>query len=461
MIATSTAVRFGVAVVATSLGVLLTAQLAPAATTHRGAVSNPPAVSAPVKLPASAGLGEPSIAIDSAGRLFVTAPQGLGNITGSGSPIWTSTNGGASFASPVNPNGDPVSGGDTDLAVDASGDIYQVDVWLGNAAIALSTDHGASFIANQYGHLQPGDDRPWLTYSASDNTLYLTWDGFDGIHVAHSLPLTNPSLGLVFAQDVVAVPECILGGTNPCSTPPIRQCVCSPGGIAVDPHSGQVYVSYSKQNGPANGGGVGIASSTNGGLTWSYSSVPLSGSTGSAFDTEYNFDPIQVDNQGHLYVAWGEGQGIDTNNVATGGVAIKYSYSTNHGANWNTPTLVSTTTTTNVFPTLAVVAPGVVNIGYYGSTATGDPNSPKPANATWNVMLAKSGDALSAAPGFSPAIAVAGIHTGCIQVGGLASCSDRSLLDFFQLIVDHAGQANIMYTAGDATQGTALFFTKQ
>ena len=222
----------------------------------------------PVVIPQSAGLGEPSLAIDSTGRLFVTAPQSLGNISGGGSPVWTSTNSGATWSAPVNPTGDPVSGGDTDLAFDSADNAYQADLWLGNSAMAVSTDHGASFIANEYGHTQPGDDRPWLAYSKKDNAIYMVYDGVDAVHVAKSAPLVAPQAGLVLAQDVPVIAESLLSVSGGAVTgAPVRMCVCPPGGIAVDASSGSVYVTYSRQNGGANGGGVGVSRSDNGGLT--------------------------------------------------------------------------------------------------------------------------------------------------------------------------------------------------
>jgi hypothetical protein len=104
-----------------------------------------------------------------------------------------------------------------------------------------------------------------------------------------------------------------------------------------------------------------------------------------------------------------------------------------------------------------LVAPGRVDIAYYGTKTAGDPNSL--TNATWNVYLAKSTNALARAPGFGTKVAVAGIHTGGIESSN--GTSDRSLLDFFQVAVDPAGKANITYTAGDETNGTNLFFTKE
>ena len=425
----------------------------------------------PVELPQSAGLGEPSMALDSAGRLFATAPQSLGNITGGGSPVWTSTTQGSTWGQPVAPQGDPVSGGDTDVTVDGAGDVFQTDLWLGNSAMALSTDLGQSFVANEFGHVQPGDDRPWLAYSGKDNVLYLAYDGADAIHVAHTLPLSPPQAGLTMPFDIPAVPESIIACSGGCGTLldtlNTRECVCPPGGIAVDQSTGSVYLSYSKQNGGGNGGGVGIARSDDGGFTWSYFSVPGTGSSGSAFDTEWNFDPIKVDSQGNVYVAWGESQKVTTdsngNEVATGGVLVKYSWSSDHGQTWHAPVTLSTTTGENVFPTMDVVSPGVIDVAWYGAGGSGDPNQ-LPASTQWDVMFTQVTGAASA-PAFTPQVAVSGIHQGCIQSGGLASCPDRGLLDFFQLVVDHAGMADIVYTAGQQGSGTVpatnLFFVRQ
>jgi hypothetical protein len=423
---------------------------------------------APVQVPQSGGLGEPSLAVDSSGRLVATAPQSLGNVNGGGSPVWTSTNGGASWSGPVHPSGDPVSGGDTDLAIDSADNIFQADLWLGNSAMAVSTDHGATFLANEYGHTQPGDDRPWLAYSTKDNAIYMVYDGVDAVHVAKSAPLVAPQAGVVLAQDVPVVAESAVSVTLGISgvSAPLRQCVCPPGGIAVDQASGSVYVTYSRQNGGANGGGVGVARSDNSGLTWTNMSIPGTGSTGSAFDTEYNFAPVKVDANGVVYVAWSEGRNFHTdangNTVAAGGVATKYAYSTDKGATWSAPVTLSTSSGTTTFPTLDVVSPGVIDVAWYGTAATGDPNL-VPGSASWDVDFAQVTAANTATPAFTPAVAVSGIHSGCIQTGGSGSglCSDRSLLDFFQLVVDHSGKANVIYTAGSASAGTNLYVVRQ
>src|SRR5262249_41334628 len=111
-------------------------------------------------------------------------------------------------------------------------------------------------------------------------------------------------------------------------------------------------------------------------------------------------------------------------------------------------------------PTMDIVAPGKVDIAYYGTKSAGDPNTL--TKATWNVYLAKSTNALTRAPSFAPKLAVAGIHTGGIESSN--GTSDRSLLDFFQVAVDPDGKANVIYTAGkEGSDGsdTDLFFTKE
>src|SRR5207248_4453402 len=134
---------------------------------------------------------------------YVTAPRGLLSITGAGSPVWISTNGGRSFTQTATPP-NAVAGGDTDIVTDPAGNVYQTDLWLGNTAMAVSTDHGQTWATNEWGHLQAGDDRPWFAYSPSDQNMYLAWDGLDGIHVARTNvgPPAGPDGGLIFPQDV-------------------------------------------------------------------------------------------------------------------------------------------------------------------------------------------------------------------------------------------------------------------
>jgi hypothetical protein len=463
--------RIGVAL-ASVLAIWIAAAWSAAATASGGTAGA--GFKTPVLLQGSDSFGEPSIARDAQGRLFVTAPRGLvtSATTDQPSPIWISTDGGASFQGPMVPAlagtvSQPLDGGDTDIIAvpDSTQSVFQTDLWLGDTTMRVSTDHGQTWLSNEAGHSSPGDDRPWLAYSGKDQSLYVVYDGFDAVHVARATLAAGPQGGIAFVQDVAAVPECLIGNqylvrnnkpnlklANPCygGTPAtIRQCVCPPGGIAVDPNSGSVYITYSRQNGAA-GGGVGVARSDDLGLTWSYFNVPKTGSTGSAFDTEWNFDPVKVDSLGNLYVAWGE--------LINGSVQIRLAVSRDRGQTWSTPVRVSTASATNVFPTLDVVAPGAVDIAYYGTTKPGDPNE---VNASWNVYVSKVTNAFGSAS-VTTAKAVSGIHSGAIESSN--ESSDRSLLDLFQLLVDASGKANVIYTAGQqgpTTRLTNLFFVKE
>jgi len=73
------------------------ARLSPPAEWHRGQ-----RVRAPVQVPQSGGLGEPSLAVDSSGRLVATAPSPLGNVNGGGKRCDVHQRG-ASLVGPVHP----------------------------------------------------------------------------------------------------------------------------------------------------------------------------------------------------------------------------------------------------------------------------------------------------------------------------------------------------------------------
>lgn len=430
---------------------------------------------APVALPSSAGLGEPTIVHDDGAgnggtaRLFVTAPQAIGNVmTSGGSPLYTSSDGGVHWSAPVRSQlCTGLSGGDTDLGVDSGDNVYQTDLWLGNSCLSVSEDHGQSFAAgNPSGsQLQPGDDRPWIAYNEIHNQLYIAYDGVDALHVSNTAPLVNPVAGIQATNDNVVVPE---SAVNSGSTPDsVRECVCPPGGIAADnssgPHSGRVYVSYSYQHGTA----ISYSDPTCVATACTAASwtgpilIPNTGSSGSAFEDEWNFDPIAVDSAGTVYVMWGRALGYDaTNNIATKGVAIQFASSTDGGDHWHGPFTISTTQT-NTFPTMSVVSPGVLQFAYYGAPgATGDPNATS-ATQPWNVYYVTATRASTTKPNVSkPVVAIRDMHNGCIQTGGGASCADRSLLDFFQVTTDLAGNPNIIYTGGDVSNGVQLYFTK-
>jgi hypothetical protein len=428
----------------------------------------------PVMMADSYGGIEPSIAVDGHGRIYIspiqlptqpTGTEAASTTTVTGSPVWRSGDGGATFQGPARAVGDPAGGEDTSLALDATNNLYQADLWLGNVAMAVSTDGGQSFVANQSANAHAGADRPWLVYSAHDNVLYELYNGLEALHVARSAPLLTPQAGLAFPVDVPVATQCAASASTCASLPVDQDCSCPPGGIAVDQGSGEVYISY----GGATGGSVGIAHSTDQGLTWAKSHIPGTGVLDDGRSVSYNFQPIGVDSAGNVYVAWAEAQGatLDGNGnlVAAGGVAIRFSRSTDHGQSWSTPVTASTTTASNIFPALALGAPGTAYVGYLGAPgATGDP-ALVPDTTSWDLMVSTSRDALDDTPQFSAAVAVQGMHQGCIEAdpaGCEGTTNGSGLGDFFSMTTGPDGRLDIAYSAGNVgsyTQTTPVSST--
>jgi hypothetical protein len=152
--------------------------------------------------PPPASASRPSLTTTARGnggvaRLFVTAPQAIGNVnTSGGSPLFRSLDGGAHWSAPVRSQlCTGLSGGDTDLGVDSGNNVYQTDLWLGNSCLSVFEDHGASFAAgNPFGsELQPGDDRPWISYDKMHNQLYITYDGLDALHASNTASRIRPA----------------------------------------------------------------------------------------------------------------------------------------------------------------------------------------------------------------------------------------------------------------------------
>jgi hypothetical protein len=414
-----------------------------------------------VGLPGSAIVtGEPSLALDPDGAIYVTGPTSIPHDPSiSGSPLWKSTDGGLHFTGPVATGTAGLTaaefgGGDSDLVFDSNGVLYLVSLWLGNSQIAVSTDKGASFVAQPLAHVTPVDDRPWITHDPVTDSLYLVWDGGDGLHVGRTL-LRDKTAGtpahevgsLLFAQDVVAVPETPVGGSAvPDGGGITRQCVCAPGTIAVDP-AGNVFIAYSSQLGMA------VATSRDQGLTWTQSVVPHT-ATGSAFDLGYVFQTIRSDGDGNLYLTWSQGP-------AEGPIHVYFSYLPSGASTWHEPIRVSTTKNA-VFGTLATFPnrSNAVDIAYYGTDDfVGQPNTAS-ESTRWNLYLAQSLDPLGGGP-FVTKVALPAVHDGAIETGGLGGAADRSLGDFFGLVVDPNGLADIVTAVGNVESGTTIQFVHQ
>src|SRR6266567_4027781 len=125
---------------------------------------------------------EPRVVHDSLGNLYVAAIQGVPG----GVDVWKSYDSGKSFTYLGQPDGTQVlattglttgtglGGGDEDLAVGTSGNVYMNSLWLGSTTQASSFNGGSTWIVNPLSSDIPADDRQWIA-SYGNNTLYLTY----------------------------------------------------------------------------------------------------------------------------------------------------------------------------------------------------------------------------------------------------------------------------------------------
>ncbi len=439
------------------------APLAASAGTPGGGAASPTQLSVNVTtLPQSTIANEPSLAIDSKGTIFVTGPASLQHTPDtSASPLWKSTDGGKTWTGPTSTetNGTTetgVGGADSDIVIGPDDSVYLANMWGGNTSMAVSTDHGSTFTQLPLGHVTPVDDRPWLYYDARSGALWMAWDGAGALHVGKALlgaraqgnavPGAGPQGQLLFEQDVPAV-----------LNEPDRGCAtCPPGNVVVDPH-GLVHVAFA---GPA---GVGVATSTDDGVTWPQPSVqqyaPGTGNLGTTAeyvpgtagaDNSAGFQVLRTDRQGNLYLLWSE--------VTPAGNTVVYlSYKQAVASTWHAPIRVSTPRDA-LFGTIAVVSPGNVDVAYYGSGYSGDPNA-APSSTAWDVYLAKVQN-LFGATAMTTADVLPAFHHGAICTAGVqcqVSGADRRLGDFFSIAVDSSGLADIV-TAADLSIFSELQF---
>ncbi|HET9720675.1 MAG TPA: sialidase family protein [Solirubrobacteraceae bacterium] len=415
----------------------------------------------PIKLVGAAG-GEPSIATDSHGDVFVDGPQGIpSGLNGHGGVgFWVSRNDGTTFGS-AKLIGSDLGGGDSDVLY-SKGAVYVADLEAAATQICKSTNLGATFFGIgplpdpagcttvNGGQAGPSDDRPWLT-AAPAGTLYLTYHEFVSAqpiafrsdngggdlfaHPCGSL-ITNPSIE-------ANVPTDITGGTL----------VARP---VTDKH-GNLYVLFATTTQQEN-----IQAQSAGQPSGTFSQLYLAVSRNrcqsftdyTVFDGQKRygentvqfgdiFNDLAIDGAGNLYVvgagAIGKKQFPTTANI--------YMFrSTDAGKRWSAPHLVGGTAAAHMLPA-AVAGPraGQLAIGYFRTTnGIANPNSTK---ATWTYGTAESTDAASRHPRFRLSEVNPGeiYHRGDICNEGIlcgtvpGGPSDRSLLDFTSAALDRHG----------------------
>jgi hypothetical protein len=338
--------------------------------------------------------------------------------------------------------------------------------------VQVSTDHGQSF--NTGTATAPEDDRPWL--AASGNNVYVAYhdftlevpgvctstDGGQTFAPCNYGTLTNPTTGVQCAENTIPA--------RPLSIDPSNQSInflfsCSTlNENLLHPPYGPLHDYY-------------LAQSTDGGMTYTDYTVFQADTSGSKAPNYANiFSTLGIDSAGNYYVVFAGT--ADDPNVATNPYHVYLVTSTDHGHTWSKPMKVDTDAAgTHTQPHFVVTGPGQVDVVYYGTSVTGEPNGycgqtaqavigqampcnngfakfdqPNPSPPLlppppWNVYMAQSLNALSANPTFTQVpLTSTPIHYGEICTNGIVCVSsDRSLLDFMSVQVDCKGHAHVAY----------------
>ena len=430
-----------------------------------------------IVLPGGQG-AEPSMALDTT----ATTSRGdiyVGAIGDSNGPLeWHSYDGGKTWSQPVPFDlGGPLRGGDEDVAVNTNGDLLAADLDVTWASVQISSDQGRTFDAGT--QTAPEDDRPWLT--AAGQNVYVAYHDFTleapVVCTSHDGGHTFVSCVQAFGADH-SVTNCAE------NTVPARA-------LAIDPTNFSLNFLYSCSTaaenlqhppfGPLHD--YYLAQSTDGGLTWTTHPVFVADQSGGRAPNYANiFGTLAIDSAGNYYALF-DGT-ADDNNADTNPYHVYLEVSTDHGQTWSAPIQVDHDANgagTHVLAHLAVTAPGNVDVVWYGTSATGEPNgicgtlvsqSPctdsngnpdgfppytDPNAPAWNVFLAQSTNALSSAPTFRQVVANATpTHYGRICTNGIVcGSSDRSLLDFISVAVDCQGLAHVTYGGNTKQQEAA------
>jgi hypothetical protein len=395
---------------------------------------------------------EPRAAYDALGNIYVAAIQGMP----AGTDVWKSMDGGATFSYLGEPDGAQIAagmaarglafgGGDEDIAVGSTGNVYMASLWgpgdflLTGAVVPLaatmcsSTNGGNVWVSNPYSQSTPIIDRQWIA-AYKDNTVYLSFQqegvGLLGGFAINSIFCLKSTDGGVTFPQVTEVTTPVLG------VQPGFQ-----GNIAVDQHNGNVYTVFAGHLSNE----LYVARSTDGGAHFTLKLV-FAAPTGTSIA---NIFPIlAVDRGSNVHVVFSDG----TNVYLTS--------SSDQGATWNTPSRVNNgvETKTALSPWVDAGDAGKVDIQWW---ATSSGNS-MASDAKWKVYFAQVQDALSKHPTILENAATGYFHTGPICVNGTGcAAGTRNLAEYGSTTVYLDGSALIVYPNDQVSSPPQTYFIRQ
>jgi hypothetical protein len=387
--------------------------------------------------------GEPEIAADLFGTIYVTAIQGVPG----GTDLWKSTDRGASFTYLGQPDGaqdhcnPPVvqcvaaGGGDDQIDVSTGGYLYVSALWLGNVTMSTSYDGGiGGAVPGQKWEVDPaaaevvGDDRQWVA-AYGPQTVGMTYAANTGV---------APEIGLFFVKSTdggktfgPAVAVSPVGQTDSINVE---------GNLVVDPYSGNFYTCFIPAASP---NVVDLASSTDGGMTWNATTAY----TGPAGSTARGVFPIMaLDRGGNLHLVFTRTDSSGSSHVFLTSTADP----ADPVPSWVPAIQVDNGGATNTACEAWVVAgsPGTVDVAWLGSTAAS-----AAVVSNWNVFFAQVTNSMSANPTIAQnQVETASVHDGsiCFNGGGCNGTphgepNNRDMLEYFRITLAPDGNVNIAY----------------
>jgi hypothetical protein len=404
--------------------------------------------------------GEPSLAVAPDGTHYAVSTPGDDGSNHGTAQVWWSANAGKTFTHTyfTSNNG----GGDSALDFRPDGTLLGADLEALNtdsdSEIHISTDFGKTWTA-QGSKAGSEQDRQWFAHTPDGKREFLVYHDFvaeaefyvesdDGGKTWGTPQLVNDPSQAITAPGAAVAPA----PGSPVSL--LDQGVNTYSGPMMVANNGKdFYVVYSISNLESNsttgsgvppyGGvkGLVVAHSADAGKTWTnryavtvkpdVADPSKEASVGTMFPWGF------LDQRGNVYVVYGS-TAADPGGDHYG---YYYVYSTDRGATWSAPKRIDGLGATQgsvVFNTGAAVSPGLIDVAWLQKDTSGIAED----NGTWSPWFAQISAATTAHPHIvKQRMTTVANHRGgvCIQgiLCGIAPGSaDRSLLDFFQLVVN-------------------------
>lgn len=332
------------------------------------------------------------------------------------------------------PAGVPGSGfSDPEFAVDKAGQVYISEINLANVAVSKSTDAGRTYVLqNLLG--QTLEDRQWMAADERD-VLYMTGNLVGGGTFPND-PVGNSGHHLFKSTD---------GGQT---FAPGIEAPNGLGDLQVDKRNGTLYEAKLA------GGRLRMAAFRQARRDVF---VPDTNTIATGVSMSGHWPSFDIDSRGNLYIVW------DETGAGRRPAGVYYSHSTDGGRTWANAVRVDTSRRTDIWPWVAVGAPGRVAVSWLEAGRRLPGNDPETAgDHGWRIRAAATLTGLgcdrSSKPGFRVSTATPDpVHRGTICNSGTvcqAQGIDRRMGDYFTVEIDNTGRMWAGYS--DTRQGGAV-----